>query len=1199
MAGWQFWIDRGGTFTDIVARHPDGRLSAHKLLSDAPGRYDDAAVEGMRRILALDPGAEFPADRVEAIKMGTTVATNALLERRGTPTLLLITRGFRDALLIAQQNRPKLFALRIERPPPLYARVAEVDERLAADGTVLRPLDEASLRDTLKAARDAGLGAVAIAFLHGYRYPAHEKRAAALAREAGFAQVSMSHEVSPLVKLVPRGQTTVADAYLSPVLRRYVERVSEAVGGAPLYFMQSSGGLAAASHFRGKDAILSGPAGGVVGAVETARAAGFERIIGFDMGGTSTDVSHFAGDYERSLDAEVAGVRLQVPMMAVHTVAAGGGSVCRFDGLRFRVGPESAGADPGPVSYRNGGPLAITDCNLMLGKLQPDFFPAVFGPTGDQPLDLAAVRAAFAILADEIADATGERKSPQAIAEGFVTVAVEHMARAIKAITVERGHDVTRYALVVFGGAGGQHGCLVADALGIETVLVHPMAGVLSALGIGLADMRRIEKRTLDVPLDAAHEAAIGHALDDLETAARSALAAQGVAAADIRTLRQVHARYAGTDTSLLVPFASVAGARKAFEDAHRRLFGFVDPARRVLVEAASVEAIGAGARAVLEDRAAGGTHEPLAVRPFHSGGRTWQAPVYARGDLALERPVEGPAIILEGTATTIVEPGWRAVRTPRGDLVLNRVARRKRRIAGGERPDPVLLEVFNNLFMSVAEQMGVVLERTAHSVNMKERLDFSCAVFDADGNLVANAPHMPVHLGSMGESVKAVIAAMAGDLCPGDAVMMNDPYGGGTHLPDVTVVTPVFLESGGHGTRPDFFVAARGHHADIGGIAPGSMPSHSTRIEEEGILIPPTRIVRDGVFAEEAVRRLLTAAPWPARNPQQNIADLRAQLAATARGVAELTRLVESFGHATVAAYMAHVRANAEESVRRVIDRLVDGEAVYPMDCGATIRVAIRVDQRRRTACVDFTGTSAQHAGNFNAPRAITRAAVLYVFRCLVGEDIPLNDGCLAPITIRLPRGSILDPEPPAAVVAGNVETSQAVTNALFLATGALAAAQGTMNNLTFGNAAHQYYETLCGGAGAGPGFDGASAVHTHMTNSRLTDAEVLESRHPVRIERFAIRAGSGGAGRWHGGDGVVREIAFLEAMDVNILSGHREIPPPGLAGGAPGACGRNRVHRADGRIEALAGADRTTVAPGDRLVIETPGGGGYGRPE
>ncbi|RMD88389.1 MAG: 5-oxoprolinase, partial [Alphaproteobacteria bacterium] len=863
----------------------------------------------------------------------------------------------------------------------------------------------------------------------------------------------------------------------------------------------------------------------------------------------STDVSHFAGAYERTFDAEVAGVRLQVPMMAVHTVAAGGGSICRFDGQRFRVGPESAGADPGPLSYGRGGPLAITDCNLMLGKLQPDFFPAVFGPAGDAALDLAAVRSAFAALADEITAATGERKSPQAIAEGFITVAVEHMARAIKAITIERGRDVTEYALVVFGGAGGQHGCLVADALGIETVLVHPMAGVLSALGMGLAALRQIEKRALDLPLDAAHEAEIAAVLDELAQKARLALVAQGAADGEITLLRQVHVRYRGSDTSLLVPFTDAAATRVAFESAHRRLYGFAETGRPVIVEAASAEAIGAGADLPQAAVAEGGPHRPRARRALYSGGRDWQAPVYWRADLARARPIKGPAIILEETATTIVEPGWQAVRTDRDDLLLTRIGPRRRAIVAGARPDPVLLEVFNNLFMSVAEQMGVVLERTAHSVNMKERLDFSCAVFDALGNLVANAPHMPVHLGSMGESVKAVIAAMGDDLRPGDSVMMNDPYGGGTHLPDVTVITPVFLE-GQAGGGPDFFVAARGHHADIGGIAPGSMPSHSTRIEEEGILIPPTRIVRGAVFDEERVRRLLTAGPWPARNPEQNIADLKAQIAATARGVAEIGRLVAHFGHATVAAYMDHVRANAAESVRRVIDRLVDGEAVYPMDCGATIRVAIRVDRARRTALVDFTGTSAQHAGNFNAPRAISRAAVLYVFRCLVGEDIPLNDGCLEPITIRLPEGSLLDPKPPAAVVAGNVETSQAVTNALLLAAGAVAAAQGTMNNLTFGNERHQYYETLCGGAGAGPGFEGASAVHTHMTNSRLTDAEVLEARHPVRIERFAIREGSGGAGRWRGGDGVVREIAFLEAMEVNILSGHREIPPPGLDG-------------------------------------------------
>ena len=1184
-SGWQFWIDRGGTFTDIVARRPDGGLVTLKLLSEVPGRAQDAAVEGMRRLLGLAGDAPFPAEAVDAIKMGTTVATNALLERRGEPLVLVITKGFADALVIAQQNRPRLFDLRIMRPPPLHARVIEADERIAADGTVVARLDEVALEADLAAARAQGFGAVAIVFAHGYRFPVHEARAAALARAAGFAQVSVSHEVSPLVKLVPRGQTTVADAYLSPVLGRYVAKVSSAVGTAPLYFMQSSGGLTAADCFRGKDAILSGPAGGVVGAVETARAAGAERIIGFDMGGTSTDVSHYRGAYERSFDAEVAGARLQVPMMAIHTVAAGGGSVCRFDGLRLLVGPTSAGAHPGPVCYRNGGPLAVTDCNVFLGKLQPDFFPAVFGADGNQPLDGDAVARTFAALAEDVG------KPAEDVAEGFLTVAVEHMARAIKKITVERGHDVTTYTLAVFGGAGGQHGCRVADALGIERVLIHPMAGVLSALGMGLADLREIRERALDVPLD--DEAAITATLDAAEDDARAGLAAQG--ARDVRVLRRLHAKYRGADALLLIPFESPSQARVAFEDTHRRAFGFAEPGRAVIVEAASVEAIAPGDRSGLALEASGGSHTPLVTRRLYSGGAWHEAPVFRRDDLALDTPVIGPAILLEETATTIVEPGWQALRAAHGNLVVTRSIPRPRRRTAGTEVDPVLLEVFNNLFMSVAEQMGVVLERTAHSVNMKERLDFSCAVFDATGNLIANAPHMPVHLGSMGESVKAVIAAFDDGLAAHDAVMMNDPFNGGTHLPDVTVVTPVCLNDRG---TADFLVAARGHHGDIGGIAPGSMPSASRTIEEEGVLIPPMKIVAGGRFLEDAVRACLTDGPCPARNPDQNIADLKAQLAANEKGVAEVKRLVGEFGRETVAAYMDHVRANAEESVRRVIDRLSDGAATYPMDCGAVIRVSIRIDRAARRAVIDFTGTSGQHPGNFNAPPAITRAAVLYVFRCLVGEDIPLNDGCLVPLEIILPEGSILAPEPGAAVVAGNVETSQAVTNALFLATGVLAAAQGTMNNLSFGNARCQYYETICGGAGAGQGFDGESAVHTHMTNSRLTDAEVLESRYPVRVERFAIRAGSGGEGRWRGGDGVVRDIHFLEAMDMNILSGHRRIPPPGLKGGAPGAVGRNYIRRADGREETLDGADAARLSPGDRLIVETPGGGGYGKP-
>jgi len=1195
--GWRFWIDRGGTFTDIVARRPDGSLETAKLLSENPGQYEDAAIAGMRRSLGLSSGEAFPAEAVDSIKMGTTVATNALLERRGEPTVLVITRGFADALYIARQNRPKLFDLAISRPAPLYDMVVEANERIAADGAVLTPLDEDALQRALEQARARGLRAVAIALLHGYRAPAHERRAMEIARRAGFAQVSASHEVAPLMRIVPRGQTTVADAYLSPVLGRYVNRVQDAVGGAPLYFMQSSGGLTAAAMFRGRDAILSGPAGGVVGAVETTLKAGFERIIGFDMGGTSTDVSHYRGEYERSHDAEVAGARLTVPMMAIHTVAAGGGSVCGFDGLRLRVGPDSAGAHPGPLCYRNGGPLTVTDCNLLLGRLQSDFFPAVFGDSGDAPLDADAVEEAFGALVSEVSDATGRDWTAPALAEGFLTVAVEHMARAIKTITVERGHDVTRYALAAFGGAGGQLGCRVADALAMETVVIHPLAGVLSALGMGLADLRDSREESCGLPLaDDSHDR-IADRLEALGAAALDSLEEQGATRTACRLVRRAYLRYRGTDTPLAVEYETPEQARADFESAHRRAFGFADPERDIDVDSLAVEAIAPGDRSSLTLPGREGSGTPIARRSVWCGDGWRDAPVWRRADLPAHRPVAGPAIILEDTSTTVVDPGWQAMRQEDGVLVLTRREARPRVVADSETPDPVLLEVFNNLFMSVAEQMGAVLEQTAHSVNMKERLDFSCAVFDTAGNLVANAPHMPVHLGSMGESVKAVIAAMDGGFAPGDAAMMNDPYNGGTHLPDVTVVTPVFLDEGRD--APDFYVAARGHHADIGGIAPGSMPSNSRSIEEEGILIPPTRIMSGGRFLEDELRSLLTGSRWPARDPDRNIADLKAQLAANETGVREVRRLVGEYGRETVARYMDHVRANATESVRRVIDRLQDGETRYRMDGGLEIAVRLSVDPSARRVCVDFTGSSPQHEGNFNAPRAVARAAVLYVFRCLVGEEIPLNDGCLEPIEIVNPEGCLLNPRSPAAVVAGNVETSQAVTNALFLAAGALAAAQGTMNNLTFGNARHQYYETLCGGAGAGRGFAGEPAVHTHMTNSRLTDPEVLESRHPVRIRDFAIRRGSGGAGRWRGGDGVRREIEFLEEMDINLLSGHRDVPPPGLAGGSPGATGRNLLRRADGQEETLGGAASCRAGPGDRLVVETPGGGGYGASE
>ncbi|ROR34229.1 hydantoinase B/oxoprolinase family protein [Inmirania thermothiophila] len=1196
-ARWQFWIDRGGTFTDIVARRPDGSLATLKLLSEDPGRYEDAAVEGIRRLLGLGPGEPIPAERIEAVKMGTTVATNALLERKGEPTLLVTTRGFADALRIGTQQRPRLFDLAIRLPEMLYAEVLEADERIGADGTVIRPLDREALRAALEAARARGLSAVAICLLHGYRFPAHEAAAAEIAREAGFAQVSVSHRVSPLMKLVPRGDTTVVDAYLSPVLRRYVERVARALGGVRLLFMQSNGGLAEAGAFHGKDAILSGPAAGVVGMARTAAMAGLGRVIGFDMGGTSTDVSHYAGRFERTLETEVAGVRLRAPMMEIHTVAAGGGSVLHFDGGRFRVGPDSAGADPGPACYRRGGPLTVTDCNVLLGRIRPEFFPQVFGPGGDQPLDTEAVREGFARLAAQVSEATGRRHTPEEAAEGFLAVAVENMASAIKRISVQRGRDVSAYALACFGGAGGQHACRVADALGIRRIHIHPLAGVLSAYGMGLADLRLIREQAVEAELDEALAGRLAALAEALAAEGREAMAAQGVAAARIRHEPRLLVRYRGSDTALEVPLGPAAAVRAAFEAAHRERFGFAPPERALVVEAVQVEVIGEAEIADEPAREAppprpSGALPRLAEAPMWVAGRWRTVPVLAREALRPGEGIEGPAILIEPNSTTVVEPGWRARLDGRGHLLLERRRRAARRRVGTA-ADPVMLEIFNNLFMSVAEQMGAVLENTAHSVNIKERRDFSCAVFDADGELVANAPHMPVHLGSMSESVKAVLAAHRDRLAPDQAWMQNAPYNGGTHLPDVTVIRPVFDDAG---RRLLFFVAARGHHADIGGITPGSMPPFSRRIEEEGVVIDDFLLVEGGRLREDAVRALLASGPWPARNIDQNVADLAAQLAACEKGVQELRRMVAHFGLDTVLAYMGHVMANAEAAVRRVIGRLGDGRFRQVLDDGAVIQVAVAVDRAARRVRVDFTGTSPQHPGNFNAPLAVTKAAVLYVFRCLVAEDIPLNGGCLKPVELVVPEGSMLNPRPPAAVVAGNVETSQQIVDALLAALGAQAASQGTMNNFTFGDARHQYYETVCGGAGAGPGFHGASAVHTHMTNSRLTDPEVLEWRFPVRLERFAIRRGSGGAGRWRGGDGVVREVRFLAPMRAAILSGRRRVAPHGLAGGGAAACGANRVLRADGRIEVLGGCAEVEMAPGDRFVIETPGGGGYG---
>ncbi len=1196
MAGWQFWIDRGGTFTDIVARDPSGGLRTHKLLSENPGRYKDAAVAGIRALLGLPAGAPIPAGAIEAVKMGTTVATNALLERKGEPTLLLVNRGFADVLRIGTQARPRLFDLAIALPTMLYARVAEVGGRVAANGAEVAPLDEAGALAELAAARAEGMSAVAIALMPAWKFPAHEQRLAELARQAGFTQISTSHAVSPLLRLVPRCDTTVADAYLSPILRRYVDQVAGELGGTRLYFMQSNGGLAEAHRFQGKDAILSGPAGGIVGAARTAAMAGLERIIGFDMGGTSTDVALYAGEFERAFETEVAGVRLRAPMMAINTVAAGGGSILHFDGARFRVGPDSAGANPGPACYRRGGPLTVTDANVCVGKIQPAHFPPIFGPDGNQPLDAAIVAEKFAALADEIAAATGTRRDPREVAEGFLRIAVANMANAIKQVSVQKGHDPQQFALACFGGAGGQHACLVADELGMETVFIHPFAGVLSAYGMGLADQTVMREQAVEIALS---DAAVDelHALAEM-LAARTVeeLRAQGGDPARLSVTRRVLLRYAGTEAALAVPLADRATLEESFTAAHRARFGFATPGRALVAEAVAVEATTAG-EAVAEHAPApraSGAPEPVDTVRMFSGGADHPTPVFERTALRPGDRIAGPALIREANATTVVEPGWAADVTRLDHLLLVRIAARPgRQAATSDRPDPVLLELFNNLFMNVAEQTGAVLRNTAQSVNIKERLDFSCAIFDATGALVANAPHVPVHLGAMGESVRTVLAQRAGTLRPGDVVALNNPFNGGTHLPDITVITPVF---DARGREILFFVGSRGHHADIGGTVPGSTPPNSHTLEEEGVVIDDFLLVAQGEFREAEFRALLSSARYPARSPDVNVADIKAQVAANEKGVRELQRVVEQFGWPTVAAYMRHVMDNAEESVRRVLERIGDGAFSYTMDDGSPLHVRVSVDRAARTALVDFTGTGKQRDDNFNAPPAVARAVVLYVFRCLVGTDIPLNDGCLKPIEIRIPPGTFLSPLPGAAVVAGNTEVSQAACNALFGALGAIACSQATMNNFLFGDATHQYYETICGGTGAGPGFDGTSAVQTHMTNTRMTDPEVLELRYPVRLEEFAIRRGSGGAGRWRGGDGARRRMRFLAPMTAVIVASRRNVAPFGLAGGADGMPGRQWVEHADGTRSVLSGTDRTELSPGDVFVIETPGGGGFG---
>jgi 5-oxoprolinase (ATP-hydrolysing) len=1188
---WQFWVDRGGTFTDIVAKTPDGDLQTHKLLSENPEIYADAAVEGIRTLLALDADAPIPAKSIASVKMGTTVATNALLERKGERTLLLITKGMRDLLRIGYQNRPRLFDLHIVLPELLYDDVIEIDERIDAAGQVVAPLDTDAAKVALQQAHVDGYRSVAVALMHSYRFPDHERTLGRLASDIGFTQVSLSHEVSPLIKLVARGDTAVVDAYLSPILRRYVRQVADALGatdpdGPRLMFMQSNGGLTDASLFAGRDAILSGPAGGVVGMVRSAAELGFDRLIGFDMGGTSTDVCHYAGSYERSFETEVAGVRMRAPMMAIHTVAAGGGSILSFRDGRMQVGPDSAGANPGPAAYRRGGPLTVTDCNVLLGKLHPDLFPQVFGPDGDQPLDAEAVRDKFAAMAQEI----GGDLSVEEIAEGFLRIAVENMANAIKKISVQRGYDVTKYTMNCFGGAGGQHACLVADALGMESVFIHPFAGVLSAFGMGLADVRAMREHQFGRGLAAVAEAQ--QVLDDLSDAARAEVTGQGIPADQTTVVTTAHIRPDGAQQTLAVPFGPPENMTAAFEDAHRQRFGFVPEGADLIIDMLTAEAIGETGESVTLPQ----TERPAAVEKsvgMWADGAWRDVPVIDRTAMAEGQTVDGPAILTEPTGTNILEMGWQAECVAGGNLILRRTVPLQRQEAIGTAVDPVMLEVFNNLFMSIAEQMGATLANTAYSVNIKERYDFSCAIFDEGGDLVANAPHVPVHLGSMSESVRTVLRQNAGAIRPGDVFMMNNPYNGGTHLPDVTVITPVFDDTG---TRIVYSVASRGHHADIGGKTPGSAPPDSRTIHEEGVLVDNFLLVEQGTLRDDATRALLASGPYPCRNIDQNMADLSAQIAANATGVAELQKITRQFGLDTVHAYMNHVQDNAEESVRRVLDVLHDCTFDYPLDSGDRIKVAITVDRVARRATIDFTGTSPQNALNYNAPLAICRAVVLYVFRTLVGSDIPMNEGCLKPLDLIVPEGSMINPREPAAVISGNTEVSQAIADTLYGALGVIAGSQGTMNNFVYGNDTYQNYETICGGTGAGDGFDGTSAVHSHMTNTRMTDPEVLETRFPVRVDEFAIRAGPGGAGRYRGGDGIVRRLRFLEPMTVTVLSSHRIVPPLGAAGGGNGALGENAVERASGRIEALAGNDETEVGVGDVFILKSPGGGGFG---
>ena len=1195
---WQFWIDRGGTFTDIVAKKPDGKIIIDKLLSENSESYKDAAVAGIKRILNLKKEDKIPTDVISSVKMGTTVATNALLERKGDRTLLLITKGFGDLLRIGYQNRPLLFDLNIKLPELLYERVVEVSERLNEKGEVVTELNEEEVRNSLIKAKSDGINSVAIAFMHSYINPDHENKIEQIAKEENFNQISVSHKVSPLIKLVGRGDTTVVDAYLSPILRRYVNQVSEELQdtkSTKLMFMQSNGGLTDANLFQGKDALLSGPAGGVVSMTQTGKQAGFNKLIGFDMGGTSTDVCHFAGEFERSFETELAGVRIRAPMMQINTVAAGGGSILSYKDGRFQVGPESAGAIPGPASYGRGGPLTVTDCNVLLGKLNPEFFPKVFGETSDQPLDFEIVKKKFLDLSEKISK---EKNDPMMdifkMAEGFLKIAVENMANAIKKISIQKGYDVTNYMLNCFGGAGGQHACHVADALGISNVMIHPYAGVLSAYGMGLAEIRSIREGHFEKNITNISDAK--NLIEKLSSQAKTDLKDQDISDESIIILKKAFAHYKGSHQNLEIKFDNPENMRKSFEQEHKKRFGFFVQEREILIEMLTVEAVGKKTENYdfFNDNLPTKKANPIAFKNIYVNGSEINAPIYERDELLIGQNISGPAIIVEATGTNIIDDGWSGTLDEHHNLILSRVEEKRLQKGIGTSVDVVMLEVFNNLFMNIAEQMGATLANTAYSVNIKERLDFSCALFNNEGSLVANAPHVPVHLGSMSEAIKTVVKLNKNNIFPEDVFVLNAPFNGGTHLPDVTVITPVFDKSG---KEIIFFVASRGHHADIGGKTPGSGPPDSKHIEEEGVLIDNFKLFDKGIFREQEMRKILSSGKYPCRNVEHNMADLAAQVAANKTGINEINSMIDQFGIETVHAYMNHVQDNAEESIRNAIVNLKQGEYEYELDNGEFIRVNVKIDKENREAIIDFTGTAPKNPFNYNAPMAVCYAVILYVFRTLVGNNIPLNEGCFKPIKIIIPNNSMINAKYPSAVIAGNTEVSQLTCNALFGALGVIAGSQATMNNFIWGNEKIQNYETICGGTGAGPNFHGTSAIQTHMTNTRSTDPEVLETRFPVRLEEFSIRKNSGGKGKFNGGDGVTRKLRFLEPMTVTTLCSHRKIKPFGLNGGGPGDCGREWLEKADGSILGLSGNDSCQVKINDLFVMETPGGGGFGK--